>query len=193
VTVIPGAGFEDRCTRSGPPSSLNLDDGIDHETIEIVSICELLEKLTPEIGSGRVESAEYITRANTNCVELVAGECAEMILHPESPPLDAVHDHTEARAFARVACAMPSAVTALIAYAEAEAKGLLLENIGCLRALVAALDVRGTLCRDEVDEIIVATLAAEGIAIEKRRRDDWQRRQHQPRGLPTEIIESATL
>jgi hypothetical protein len=136
VTICPDAdhGYEGRCTRSGPPSSLNLDDAVHDESLQVISTCELLEKLTPEIGSGRVESSEYCLRAQTNCVELLAGECAELILHPESPPLSAVHDHTEARAFAGVACASSAAVPALLEYCRAEARGLLLAtSVSCAR------------------------------------------------------------
>jgi hypothetical protein len=184
VTICPDAdrGFEGRCRRSGPPSplSLNLDavtSCLDNETVEIIEICALLEKLTPEIGSGRVESSEFITRATTNAIELVAGEAAELLLYPNLAPLGAVHDHTDARAFAGVAVASSAAVPALLAYAQAEAAGLLLANIGILRALAAALAATGTLDGDEVDRIISETLAAEALAIERRRRDDWQRRQ----------------
>jgi hypothetical protein len=38
-------------------------------------------------------------------IELVGGSVAEKILHPDQPSLGAKHDQTEARAFARVACA----------------------------------------------------------------------------------------
>lgn len=160
--IRPAAEFDDAVS------------GLTDETAEIVSICEILEKLTPEIGAGRVESAEYYLRAQTNCIALVAGEVAELILHPGTPVLGAMHDHIEARSFARVACASTSAATALISYARAEAQGLLLANLGVLRALVDAIVARGTLLRDEIDEIIAATLAQESVAAEHEARRRWQ-------------------
>jgi predicted amidohydrolase len=80
----------------------------------------------PEIGSGRVESAEFYVRAQVSIIELVAGKCAELILHPELPRLGPVHDEIEAAAFARVATASATSpvVAALLAYAEAEATAL---------------------------------------------------------------------
>src|SRR3977135_2315352 len=66
-----------RSSRSGPVSSLALDESPEACTDEILSVCERLERLTPEIGSGRVESSEYYIRAQNNIVELVAGKCRE--------------------------------------------------------------------------------------------------------------------
>src|SRR6202043_2340275 len=62
VTIIPDRGpngFEGRCIRSGPPSDLTLSETSMKKTEEILTVCERLEKLTPEIGSARSESSEY--------------------------------------------------------------------------------------------------------------------------------------
>jgi hypothetical protein len=133
--------------------------------------------MTPEVGSSRVADAEYVMRAQCVITELLGGECAELILHPECPVLGATHDHVEAAAFARVAVASPTAVDALLAYCEAEARGLLLANLAVLHALVAALIERGTLVSDEIDTIIHAAISAETLASEKVHRRDWQLRQ----------------
>jgi hypothetical protein len=72
--------------RSGQVTGLALDDNPENcidKTNEILSLCHRLEKLTPEIGSWRVESSEYYIRAQNNIVELVAGRCAEQILHSD--------------------------------------------------------------------------------------------------------------
>src|SRR4030088_1471460 len=145
VSVVPGDGFEVRCVRSGPPSQLNLDENPEAETDEIVDVCQRLAEMTPELGTGRVESSELYIRAQTVVIELVGGRIAELILHPELPALGAVHDDVEARAFAKVACAAPPAVKALIEYCEAEATALLKSNLPIVHALVAALVERGTL------------------------------------------------
>ncbi len=175
VTIVPGRGYEGRCVRSGPPSQLNLDESPELETNEIVDICSRLEKLTPEIGSGRVESAEFYIRAQVAAIELVGGRVAEGILHPDLPPLPAEHDQAEARAFAAVACAAPGAVGALIAYAEAEAEALLRAHPIVVTALVDAIEEKGTLSGIEVDGIIMRAMAAEGVAVEQRRRAAWKR------------------
>jgi hypothetical protein len=176
VTIIPDGGYEGRCTRSGPPSDLILDENID-ETAEILTICERLERLSPEIGSGRVESAEYISRCQNNIIELLAGEVAESILCPDNPPLGAVHDHVEAAAFARVAVASQPATLALTEYCRSEAKGIIESNLDIAVALTDALIERGKLSGEQVDEIIIACVAARSIEKERQRRADWKQRE----------------
>jgi hypothetical protein len=111
VSVIPDlgpGGYEGRCIRSGPVSSLTLDDQCLEQADsvmypdEMISICERLERLTPEIGSPRIESAEFYIRGLNNVICLVAGEAAELLLHPDLPPLGAQHDFVEADAFAKI-------------------------------------------------------------------------------------------
>jgi hypothetical protein len=180
VTIIPDRGtngYEGRRTRSAQPSSLDLTDVPALETEQILSICERLERFTPEIGSTRVESSEYLVRSQINITELVAGQCAELILHPELPSLGATHDFVEAAAFGRITVAAQSAVAALLKYCEAEASSLILEHIVIVRALVEALIERGTLSGDQVDEIISQSVAARLIKIEHQRRDDWRTRE----------------
>jgi hypothetical protein len=178
VTIVPGHGYEGMCMRSGPPLQLNLDENPEAETDEIVDICARLEKLTPEIGSGRVEGAEFYIRAQINCTELLGGRACEQLLYPDHPPLPAEHDQIEARAFAAVACAAPPAIGALIAYAEAEASALLSANLPVVLALVEAIIERGTLTGAEVDEVIEGAVAQKTLDEEHARRADWARVQH---------------
>ena len=135
-------------------SSLALDENPHACTDEILSPCERLERLTPEIGSGRVESSEYYIRAQNNIVESVAGKCAEKILHPDVPSLGAVHDFVEADTFAKIAIAAQPAVQALIKYCEAEARALILADLDIVNALVDALIEHGTLNGGQVNERI---------------------------------------
>jgi hypothetical protein len=106
----------------------------------------------------------------------MAGEAGEL-LHPDLPVLGAIHDHTEAQSFAKIAVVASPAVASLIEYCKAEARAILQQNVDIVRALVEALIARGTLLGDEIDEIIFRTKAAETIAIERQRRRDWQQRQ----------------
>src|SRR5665647_702902 len=138
VTIVPDRGpngFEGRCIRSGPITELTLAENGPDKTEQIVDICARLEKLTPELGCARVESSEYYIRAQNNIVELVAAECAELSLHPDLPSLGAIHDFTEANAFARVAVAAQPAVAAL-QYEIKAATALLTANIDIVNALV---------------------------------------------------------
>jgi hypothetical protein len=61
-------------------------------------------------------------------IELLGGEVAERILHPERRSLGAKHDFVEANVFARIAFAASPAVAALLAYCEAEAAALIRAN-----------------------------------------------------------------
>jgi hypothetical protein len=177
VTIIPGGGFEGKCVRSGAPSDLTLQENYEDKTEEILTVCERLERLTPELGSARSESAEYYVRSQSNIIALVAGECAELLLHADLPSLGAAHDGVEARAFARIAVAASPAVEALISYAVAEANALLTSNRDILDALVEALIEAGELSGERVDEIIAATIATRAFEAEKIRRNDWNARQ----------------
>jgi hypothetical protein len=177
VTIIPGGGYEGKCVRSGPPSDLTLQEHFEDKTQEILTVCERLEKLTPELGSPRSESAEYYVRSQSNIIALCAGECAEFLLHPDLPSLGATHDGIEARAFARVAVAASPAVEALIGYAVAEANALLTANRDMVDSLVEALIEAGELSSKRVDEIISECVVVRAVAAEKARRIDWQARQ----------------
>jgi hypothetical protein len=179
VTIIPDrrpGGYEGMCMRSGPPSqNYHLDDdSTTDETDEVVDICSRLERLMPEIGTARVEAAEFFVRAQSNVIELVAGRVCEQILYPDLPDLGAAHDRTEAKAFAAVAVAQPGAIDALIEYAEAEARALLLANLPIVHALVAALVEHGTLSGDQVDQVIRREIAAKAAADERARRVAWK-------------------
>jgi len=179
VTIVPGDNFAGRCVRSGPPSNFDFDDRIppESQTSEILTVCEQLARMGPTLGSSRVADAEIFVRAQTTMIELVGGQVAESILHPDVPNLGAQHDFVEARALAGVACAASPAVAALVAYAESEAHALLSDNTDILRDLVEALIERGTLSGDEVDTIIEHRIALRSIAAEHQRRDEWRQKE----------------
>jgi hypothetical protein len=181
VSVIPDRGFEGRCVRSGPASALTLDDQCLEQASdsvmypdEMISICERLERLTPEIGSPRIESAEFYIRGLNNVIALVAGEAAELLLHPDLPPLGAQHDFVEADAFAKITVIASPAVAAMVAYAVAEATAILSANIDVAKALVDALETAGVLSGEQVDMIIAGAIAARAADAERVRRNDWQ-------------------
>jgi hypothetical protein len=181
VSVIPDRGFEGRCVRSGPVSSLTLDDQCLEQASdsvmypdEMISICERLERLTPEIGSPRIESAEFYIRGLNNVIALVAGEAAELLLHPDLPPLGAQHDFVEADAFAKITVIAGPAVAAMVSYAKAEANAILSANIDIAQALVEALEKAGVLSGEQVDMIIAGAIAARAAEGERVRRVDWR-------------------
>jgi hypothetical protein len=190
VTIIPGDDFEGKCVRSGPPFDLTLQENYEDKTQEILTVCERLEQLTPEIGTPRSESGDIYIRSQNNIIALVAGEVAESLLHPDLPSLGSTHDGIEARAFARIAVAASPAVEALINYAAAEATALLTANRDMVDALVEALIDAGELSGTRVDEIISECVVARAVAVEKARRADWKTRQRNAteflKGLPND-------
>lgn len=178
TTIIPEFGpngYQGRTIRSGPVTELALNDSTVLETPEVVSICERLLELEPELGSCRIESSEYYQRCQGNVIELMGGEAGELLLYPDVPVLGTVHDHTEAQAFAKIAVAASPAVAALIDYCKAEARGLLEANKDIAVALVEALIKKGTLLTEEIDAILSATVVARSLKKGRQRRQDWKR------------------
>jgi hypothetical protein len=165
-------GFEGRaCGADYQESHRNLED----QTGTILDGCARIEKMTPGLGSSRIESAELFVKAQTMAIELVAGSAAERILFPDLPPLRSEHDKIEARAVARITCASPRSVDAMLAWAECEAENLIRENLDAVRALVDALvdSKDGKLTGIEVDAVIESALARETLKVEHQRRADW--------------------
>jgi hypothetical protein len=179
-TIVPDdeQGYQGHTVRSGPVTALELnDDSTILDTAEVMAICERLLELEPEIGANRIESSEAYQRCQGNIIELMGGEAGERLLHPDLPVLGAIHDHTEALSFAKIAVATKPAVGALIEYCKSEARGLLEQNIDVARALVAALIEKGTLLSDEIDAIISGTVVARSLEKERQRRTDWKQRE----------------
>jgi hypothetical protein len=52
-----------------------------------------MERMAPEFGSLRVADSEMYIRPQCLVIELVAGEVAELILHPDRSSLGAKHKH----------------------------------------------------------------------------------------------------
>jgi hypothetical protein len=175
VTIARRDGFEGRaCGADYEESHRNLED----QTGTILDGCARIEKMTPGLGSNRIESAELYVRAQTMVIELVAGSVAERILFPDETPLRAEHDKIEARAVAAIACASPRSVDALLAWAECEAENLIRENLGAVLALVDALvdSADGRLTGEQVDSVIQSAMDREyHMNVEVERRTEWSK------------------
>jgi hypothetical protein len=171
VSIIPGDGFEGRCLSKAYQSSLY--EAPTDSTVEIVDLCERAQRLMPELGTGRVEAAEFFQRATVLCIELVGGSVAEQILHPQDEPLPTFHDQIEAAAFAAIAVASPRAVPAFLEYAKGEAEALINDHPDVAMAIAEGLIEHGVLTGDQVDEIIVAAMSRETLKAEAERRAKW--------------------
>jgi hypothetical protein len=124
-----------------------------------------MERMAPEPGSGRVADGEML-RAQCLVIERIAGEVAELILHPDCPSLGAN--------MIRSVAASP-AFAELLKYCEAEAEALIRANIEIVHALVEALIERGILTGEEIDTIIAQTISTQSVIEKRQRRADWQR------------------
>jgi hypothetical protein len=176
LRIVGGPYFEGRCVRSGPATDLVFAED-DLQTDEIISTCDRLAAMSPELGSGRLAEADLLIRGQSMMIELMAGAAAEEILFPRERNLGARHDQIEARAFAKVVVAAAPAAKALLQYTYAEAKALIRGNRDIVDMLVEALIEAGTLTGDQVDEIISAAIAIRLAENERVVRDDWRRRQ----------------
>jgi ATP-dependent Zn protease len=173
VSIIPGDGFEGRCRSTA--YQCKFYEKPEDVTIEIVDLCERVERLMPELGANRIESAEFFQRATTLCIELVAGTQAERIFFPNEEPLSTTHDQIEAEAFAAIAVASPGAVPAFLEYCRAEAAGLISDHRQIAEAIAAGLVEYGELSGRQVDEIIARAVAGKALADACQRQSDWRR------------------
>ena len=108
-------------------------------------------------------------RAQVLVIELLGGEVAELILHPDHPSLGANMIRSRPTHSPRSLSPL-RLVAALIKYCEAEAAALIRANIDIVRALVEELIERGILTGDQIDVIIAREVAVKALANERARR-----------------------
>jgi hypothetical protein len=130
--------------------------------------------LLPSLGEPRGDAAPLIAHAHTRCVELLAGQVAELVLHPEDPPLNSSNDRHQAEAFAGIVCCSPAAIDSFLDYAATEATALLTAHRPVLEAIATALILHRTLDGQEIDAVIAAALAIEDARTEQQRRAEWR-------------------
>jgi hypothetical protein len=137
-------------------------------------ICERVRLLMPGPCDPRVDGAEFYTHAHFRIVELMAGTEAERIMHIADPPLEAINDLAQARAFANIVCCsnLPSAIEQFLNFARAEAAALIAAHHDIVLAIAAGLLEKRTLSAAELDQLIAASLARQDFEAEKRRRAD---------------------
>lgn len=173
TTIEPTESYAGRCFRVGA-GVCHFDDHAAPADESLLSICERLG--SPLFGVSPIAEGEGRARALVACVELVAGRtCERAMLGDAIEPLDATLDYIEARALARTLC-QPSAVDALIAFAEQEARAVIASNRDVVVALVDALVGHGTLDAEQIDATIIDAIAARSARQESARRVDWLRR-----------------
>jgi hypothetical protein len=109
------------------------------------------------------------------CTELMAGRAAERMLLSDSEPVPPVDDLRQARELAMLICTSEEAIETFIAHCDVAARDLLLPYGDVVMTLSIVLRIKRTLDSDEIDKIISDLQAHKALAIERGRRQRWQR------------------
>jgi hypothetical protein len=104
----------------------------------VADICGELAPLLPGIGDDRADIAAELLQAHHQVVALLAGIEAERLLIGHVLP-NTGHDETEAADIGRLIARAPSAAESYLAFARAEAAGLLRDHRAVVVALANAL------------------------------------------------------
>jgi hypothetical protein len=113
---------------------------------------------------------------HAQCIELMAGRAAEAIFLDSEPdaPTD---DLRQARELALLICSSEKAIDTFIAHCEVAAHDLLMPYGDVVIVLSTLLRIKRTLDGVEIDKIISGLQAEKALAIERRRRADWRKRE----------------
>jgi hypothetical protein len=141
---------------------------------DATSICGKIASAMPGVGESRDDIADVTQHCVTRVTELVAGSVAESLFLP-GEPWPAASDRAQERALASLICSSPESVEAFIGFCRAEAAALLRPREHIARALTKKLLARRTMTGREVDEVIVAAVAAKAAADERQRRAEMRR------------------
>jgi hypothetical protein len=130
------------------------------ETVE--SICAALTPLMPCIGEDRTDIAVELERASCQVIALLAGPLAETLFTAEPLP-GTGHDLAEARSLASLIVRSPRSINSYLAYAQAEARALLVDNRDVVLAISDALLKHRTIYAEQIDVIITAALLCQTL------------------------------
>ena len=170
VTIVPTSTNEGLCWFSDgvePPASLEQDNA---QMLDFVGECVSLVLTKPRIGEKRKRvEATHAYRVQQQCVELLAGKVAELVMWPNEEPFGAHHDQIVASALALTVVAS-EVVEAYLAFCAKEAEAIIRANVDVLQAIADALLERGTLTGKQLDKVIRAALARRDLTEDQERR-----------------------
>jgi hypothetical protein len=101
-------------------------------------------------------------------------------------PVPSVSDVEHTIKYASLVCRSPEAAAKFISLAEQMADDLLRPYGHVIIALSIVLKIRRTLTGAEIDDVIATVLAGFELALEQRRRADWQNRSLSARNFAAE-------
>jgi len=120
-------------------------------------LCAALMQLMSGIGDDRSDIANELLHAHHQVIALLAGQIAEELLIGEVLP-GSSYDPVDARSIAALIVRTPAALDAYLSHCEEEARGLLVEHQGVVRAIACALIQKCTIFGDEIDATIRESL-----------------------------------
>jgi hypothetical protein len=134
-----------------------------------------LREAMPKDGEPRGDAADIYLHALNRCIELAAAASAERMLLP-GDPVPSVSDIEHTIQYASLVCRSPEAAQKFISLADQMADDLLRPYGHVIIALSVVLKIRRTLTGEEIDDVIATVLSGFELALEQRRRADWQNR-----------------
>jgi hypothetical protein len=172
VNVAPAHDYEGPCWS---PSSKGPEAGASRSDIE--QIYSRVREMMPPPGASREWAAIWFLHARDEVVIKLAGLVGERLRYGREFTRDTAGacDAVEARAFAEALVATPEAVEELLRYCQTEAEAIVRKHWSSVEALAAALEHCSTLSAAEIDRCIAVGVAADALAQEKRRREEWTR------------------
>jgi hypothetical protein len=160
---------------------------------DVERICSRVREMMPPPGASREWAAIWFLHARDEVVIKLAGLVGERLRYGREFTRDApgACDAVEARAFAETLVVAPEAVEGLLRYCQTEAEAVVRKHWSSVEAVAAALKQCGTLSTAEIEGCIAVGVAADALAQEKRRREEWTRLIE--RSLPSPAIPAALL
>jgi len=107
--------------------------------------------------------------------ELMAGEVGERLVLGSADP--ARDDRRQARELARLICKSEASVNRFIAFCEQQAADMLAPHAMAVMSLQIILRMRRDMSGEELDQALGTVLANIELAVERRRRAEWRRRE----------------
>jgi hypothetical protein len=168
ATVDPGPGYEGRVWGELYAEAFTNGRG------DASHVREALAPLMPKPGEDRNPVSDVFGNVYAQCIELMAGRAAELMLLSDGDPEPPVDDLRQARELAMLICFSEEAIQTFIAHCDVAARDLLLPYGDVVMALSIVLRIKRTLDGAEIDKIISDLQDRKALDVEHVRRKRWQ-------------------
>jgi hypothetical protein len=172
VTVNPDAlrGYEGLCWGVGHTEAFAEGRG------DASDVREAIASEMPQAGEDRRHVADVFAEVYAKCIEFLAGRAAERLLLEDepAPPAD---DLRQARELTLLICKSEEAIESFLTHCDIAARDLSMPYGDVVIVLSTVLRIKRTLDGAEIDKIISDVEAGKALAIERRRRAEWRRRE----------------